>query len=137
MTRVYVAGKFNDRLRIHQLITDEFSTDRFRITHDWTQTEDQVSPSVAALKDIEGVIHADVIVVIMDDPRYSYRGTFTEIGAALALRKRIMIYCPVEDSEAKTNCFFHHPRIEHFNSLDHLLETLKITQISAASYHEL
>ncbi len=40
-----------------------------------------------AKKDIGGVVDADFLIIVMDNKDYDYRGTFSEIGVALASPK--------------------------------------------------
>lgn len=74
--------------------------------------------------DVDAIKEADCVLAIIDDPEYSYRGTFCELGVALGLEKKIIVYCPHEVAECKTNCFFHHPSIEHFSDLVEAVEHL-------------
>ena len=113
VTKVYLAGKFHDEQmpsRMAMLIKKGF-----HITHDWTIDKD-VPMRKAAVLDINGVKECDIIIAIMDDETYSYRGTFTEIGCAIALDKRIIIVNTNDDSECTNLCFYHHPQIEHCGS---------------------
>jgi nucleoside 2-deoxyribosyltransferase len=76
-----------------------------------------------AHEDVEGVMNAEVLIVIMDSgvKYYSYRGTFTEIGIALGRGIPIILYNPWIDasdindmakySRNVTNVFFWHDNI--------------------------
>lgn len=113
VTKVYLAGKFHDEQmpsRMASLIEKGF-----HITHDWTINKD-VPLKEAAILDINGVKECDVLIAIMDDESYSYRGTFTEIGCAIALGKRIIIVNTNPDAECVNLCFYHHPQIEYCDS---------------------
>lgn len=113
VTKIYLAGKFHDERmpsRMAMLIEKGF-----HITHDWTINKD-VPLVEAAILDINGVKECDIIIAVMDDEMYNYRGTFTEIGCAIALNKRIIIVNPNKDALCADLCFYHHPQIEHCGS---------------------
>lgn len=112
--KIYLAGKFHDEQmpsRMADLIKLGFS-----ITHDWTVNKD-VPMVEAAVLDINGVKECNTLIAVMDDENYSYRGTFTEIGCAIGLGKRIIIVNPNKNADCVSNCFYHHPRIEYCTSL--------------------
>lgn len=125
---IYIAGKWGDKEDISQKMTQLINMG-YKITHDWTKNEsvtrDRSELAKFAVLDINGVLSADYMIVIMTDTKYPYRGTFTEIGCAIGAGKKILIYCPDEESYCRTNCFFYHPSINHFDSWDDLVETLK------------
>src|SRR6478752_3803007 len=102
---VYLAGKFSDD-RIHSYIEELNKLSGVRVKYDWTLERDK-SQRKAALFDMEGVIGCDLFVAVMDDPSYDYRGTFTELGGALALSKPILVVGGDggDKQYAKTNCF--------------------------------
>jgi hypothetical protein len=66
----------------------------------------------------------------MDDPDYSYRGTFTEIGASLALKKPLVVVCPDDEKKhsCTTNCFFHHPNIMQVQTLEEAMNIVRTLQ---------
>ena len=118
--RIYLAGKWGDRTSIRKIM-NRLTEQKHEITHVWPDNEDvKDTPDElgeCARLDIEGVRNAEVVIVLMTDPKYAYRGSFTEVGAALALGKPLYIVCPFKDGYCKTNCFFWHPGIIHVNSL--------------------
>jgi len=105
------------------------------VTHDWTTYEetygdgatletvrqkfvqgvsspqDQSRYGTYANFDLDGVREADLVVMIMDQPEYEYRGTFTELGAALSLGKPVIMTGP-STVRAATNVFYWHSGIE-------------------------
>lgn len=129
-TKIYIAGKWGDKADI-SIKKTQLENINFKITHDWTLNESDTRHPYELSKfaelDINGVLNADYLIVVMTDPKYAYRGTFTEIGCALGSNKKILIYCPDETSYCCTNCFFYHPTIIHFNDWDKLVEYLIIT----------
>jgi nucleoside 2-deoxyribosyltransferase len=123
--KVYVAGKWDDRSTINT-VQAELVKMGHHITHDWTSVE-CISKSQAdrAVLDINGVQKADAVLVLMLDETYPYRGTFTEIGCALGLNKYIVVVCPNDSYFCTTNCFYHHPMINHVATIDQALELFR------------
>lgn len=114
--KFYVAGKWHDKGTV-QNVMREIRTGGHVVTHDWTTyeikyTDEEERMRIAAAKDIEGVCDCDVLIAIMIDPDYAYRGTFTEIGAAIALGKKAYVIGP-KTTAAAQNCFWWHPDIVH------------------------
>jgi len=126
---VYVAGKWSNKPDINKRQAD-VRAKGYRITHDWTKFEDGNDRSneylgTCAEFDINGVKNADLVVVIMDDEKYPYKGTWTEIGCGLGLEKKVLVYCPDPSrTYAAQNCFFHHPLVKHFATWEDLLAEL-------------
>jgi len=112
MSRVYLGGKFDERVQIRGYMT-ELEKLNFVITHDWATYESKSEHPQAdmAAKDVEGVKSADAVVLLMLDPEYAYRGTFSELGVALGTNKRIYIVCPDPKAKCRSNVFFHHPQV--------------------------
>jgi nucleoside 2-deoxyribosyltransferase len=125
--KVYVAGKCGTAVEVGRVreLQDAVVAAGGVITHDWTRQEG-ITPTPTGLTgeraaylarcaklDIDGVLAADAVVALIDDEHYAYRGTFTEIGAALGSRRRVVIVAssPPERLAAAQNCFFHHPDI--------------------------
>lgn len=126
--KIYVAGKFSNNIAIRQYMT-WLEEKNHTITHDWTSYQsDKEAPEEIladrADKDLTGVRDAYMLVAIMDDPDYEFRGTFTEIGMALGLGKRVCIVCPFDNPSFTTNCFFHHPRIHKYKSFEEFIDDI-------------
>jgi nucleoside 2-deoxyribosyltransferase len=86
---------------------------RWQDLHDDIRTAtDQQRYGMYAMFDIEGVRDADAVIMIIDQPDYEYRGTFTELGAALVSGKPVTIVGP-DKVHASTNVFYWHPDIKH------------------------
>ena len=124
--RIYVAGKYAEKeeaRRVMELIRQRGHT----ISYDWTQHKEDRTPEnllKAADLDVQGVVTADLVFMLFTDPKYAYRGTFTELGAALATKKRICIVCPHEQASCRENCFFYASGIEHYATLQEALDRL-------------
>ncbi len=128
MVKVYVAGKFADGLRIRKHI-QRLAALGLEITRDWTVVE--VSPSNPELRlkyaklDIDAVKNADLLIVDMMDPSYPYRGTWTEIGAALGANKRVYIV----SKHGSTNLFYHHPSVIPIENWDDMYKLVQVWNI--------
>ena len=135
--KVYVGGKFSDKKKIRAYM-DRIEKMGNVITHDWTsfeykpEDEDELfmddgcseNMEMSAKYDIEGVKDCDVFLAIFEDKDYPYRGTFTELGCALGLEKKIIIMCPEPKATCRTNCFFHHPKIMHVDYFEQAVEMI-------------
>lgn len=126
----YLAGAYTQKDALNARI-EALEDEGYQCTWNWTRAEDHATDHDTmgywAAKDIDGVKTADFVVVVMDDPGYAYRGTFTEIGAALGLGKPIYIYSPCKPNDlyARTNCFYCHPSVRHFSSWTDLIDALE------------
>jgi nucleoside 2-deoxyribosyltransferase len=130
--KVYVAGSWTDRMNMKHHIT-RFSNLGYEITHDWTESEKQHVDTrsidqqcYCATLDINGVKDADVVVAIMDNPKYAYRGLNCEMGCALGLDIPVLIYNPNPSSYCSTNVFYWHGGVSRFIDLDELIESLSV-----------
>lgn len=131
--KIYVAGKWTE-IDIINDVQNKLRSQGHTITHDWTCIEgmgDQINftpvqrleyDTRCAILDINGVKEADLVFAVMSDKKYPYRGTFTEIGCALGLDKKIIIVCTGDDYYCISNCFFWHPNITHVKTIDEGLE---------------
>ncbi len=135
MPRVYVAGAWPQRQRIRKVI-EELTQKGWTVTHDWTKetkTMPVTEKGSCALLDLQGVRDADVLLGVMFKPDYSYRGTWTEIGAALALGHPVILYTPWENSVAPdqwaatpaSNVFFYHPEVRRYTTWSAVLHALE------------
>jgi len=121
--KIYLAGKWGDRKAIRKIM-GELEEKGHEITHYWPtygipEIRTVQNLSDFANQDIEGVRHADIVVVLMTDPAYAYRGSFTEVGAALGMDKPLFIVeSPDPKAYCKTNCFYYHPAITHVARLE-------------------
>lgn len=137
--KIYVAGKVSDIERVNS-VQERLRSLGHTITMDWTKFDVRMNSSnftcdelskfrgECGERDINGVINADLLLVLMFDPCYAYRGTFCEIGCGLGLKKEIIIICPVDNNTyyCETNCFYNHPSIKHLKSIDEGIELIQI-----------
>lgn len=114
----------------------------FNIVSTWIEKENGNSSPQAlsddAIRDTNEIESADVVLCLMMDDKYAYRGTNVEMGYGLALNKRIIIVCPGLGNEkciseknyeypynCMTNVFFWHPRIERVKTINEAVSLLK------------
>lgn len=136
---VYVAGGWKFRNRIKTIMDRLRSDDRFHVVSGWVERENGYNaPSNLANDarcDIDEVTAADVVLAIMEDDKYAYRGTFTEIGCALGQSKPVIVVCPGTAQEGRdgqyvyshycqTNVFYHHALAKHVGDVDAAIEAL-------------
>jgi nucleoside 2-deoxyribosyltransferase len=105
MPSVYVAGAFVHKPTV-QVVQSTLRKIGYTITLDWTLSENDnggANPDLLrefSRRDMQGVRDADVVVAVFNDPVYAYRGTFAELGAALALRKPTFVYDMVSNDDS-------------------------------------
>ena len=125
--RVYVAGKFSEKKQAHSVMCQVRSLGH-EVTYDWTQFSEERTPQSmqrAANLDLQGVLDADAVLALLTDPSYTYRGTFFELGAALATGKRVLVVCAAPDtSQCCTTCFYFANGIEHYATVTDALLAL-------------
>lgn len=126
MTKYYVAGKADDYENVRKLI-EEIKALGGDITYDWTHlTCSSVEPIYdwyrkTALLDLEGIDKCDVVVALMTK-EYIFRGTWVELGYAIAKNKKIVIIG--YDNAMRCN-FSAHPNVIILNSTDDLKKWIK------------
>jgi nucleoside 2-deoxyribosyltransferase len=118
--KYYIAGKFDDHERVHELI--EWVDRIGEVTHDWTLLEpvsDKEVPILdeyrrTALLDFQGIDDCDIVVALMDR-EYIFRGTWVEVGYALAQGKEVVI---IGRANAMRCNFSGHPRVSILDNID-------------------
>lgn len=96
--RVYVAGKFQEKLRLREVM-EKLRLAGFEVTHDWTwEDEGNVQPEKLSVylyncaeSDLHGVERAE-FVVLFGHPEL--KGALIEAGVALALRIPVLVIEP-------------------------------------------
>lgn len=125
--KLYIAGKFSEK-DLTRTYMEEVIKLGHTITHDWTSFEKEGDETermrLSAEKDIQGVRDCDCMVALLTDPKYAYRGSFTEIGCGLGLNKKVIVVNPDDNAYCTTNCFYHHPDIIHVKSWGDVLDNL-------------
>lgn len=135
--KFYLAGKWDDHEDLSAKVAQIEADSPMRVTHAWMRKNIGLSIINDAISDIRGVQLCDVFIAVFSDPNYPYRGTFTELGAALALTKLVFIVCPDDTDDVKfscrTNVFFHHPFIHHVKNWEQLLIDIGIKDKTGAT----
>lgn len=138
MKSVYVAGGWEFRVRL-KLLMDTIQEKGLTVTSKWIERENGVNTPEALASDanfdISEVCASDYVLAILDDTKYAYRGTFTEIGCALGAGKRVIIVCPGEGEKLSdtrynyshycmTNVFYWHPSIVHVTTVEEAINII-------------
>ena len=117
--KFYVAGKWQDRELIREIM-DKLEAMGHEITVDWTRHEypdNEDVLSIWATLDIHGVQTCDTFVVLFING-HRFRGALVEVGAALAMHKRVCVIGNDEDS-----CIFlKHPLVKKFGQVSSFLQ---------------
>lgn len=128
--RVYVAGKFRRRLEIAEF-AERVIERGHSITHAWWNEEDpppDVTPAekreffqVCAAADVDGVLTAEVVILIHDP---HCRGAFVEFGLALAEGVHVIVVDGEGDPAQAVPIFYVLPEVEHVPTKDAALDAL-------------
>ncbi len=122
--KYYIATSLTNA-KSHNIVRDALCALGHEITYDWTSHGSVQQISVARLNEIahlevQGVLDADFVLVLLPGGK----GTHTELGLAVAAKKRILIYADshVPFSVGPATCAFYHLHgVAHFSgSLDGL-----------------
>ena len=126
--KIFVSGKWTEKQSI-RIKMNELEEMGHQITFDWTSFEEEgdgpEKMRQAGINDINGVRDAQILISDMSDPDYAYRGTFCELGCALALDKPVFLLCPNPEAICRQQPFFYHPNVHHFTSWTDLLSVLE------------
>lgn len=135
---IFIAGGFHHRVQIAEKIRKAAKLG-WTVTHDWTQKltdNTHRAHSATAKTDAEAIFAANVVVAIMDDPTYEYKGTFTELGMAIGMnlcgkKKAIYIVNPVHSrrtAKCQRNVYYAHEFITaYFETWDAFEKAILIT----------
>lgn len=123
--RVYVAGPWVDR-EAAQSLGNIVASKGHTITHAWwayegkgeaLETEEFLRE--CAIKDVNGVSTADVVVVLNTAKS---EGKATEQGIAIALRIPVVVLTP--GTKPTSNIFHHLPSFKHVKTVEEALEAI-------------
>lgn len=130
--KVFVSGQLGEKTAVRRAYA-KLRAAGFEITHDWTRTDNigdkllarQESGRRAEL-DIQGVIDADVYVLLSDN-REVGKGMYVELGAALAMksttgRPDVFIVGPLNH----LSVFYLHPAIRIVSTIDDVVSELAL-----------
>jgi hypothetical protein len=98
------------------LRADTLEKEGYRVSRGLTQTDKTIKNNAAAA---EGAINAidacDVLVLILDGVDKVSEDVFACVGAALAIGKTVVAFCPHTDRVLMHTVMFYHPAIIHFS----------------------
>ena len=130
--KVFVSGQLGEKAAVRRAY-GKLRAAGLEVTHDWTRTDNigdkllarEESGKRAAL-DIQGVIEADVYVLLSDN-REVGKGMYVELGAALAMksttgRPDVFIVGPLNH----LSVFYLHPAIRIVTSVDDVVAELAL-----------
>ena len=118
----YLIGKFSTKDLIATRIKDVEKLG-LKVTHNWTLEENWSCPkSEQVFHDIEGVKRADIVIAVINNPNYHYRGSFSEIGAAIACDKTVYLITDNCEKGSVTHCFLSHKNIVRFSTWEGFLK---------------
>jgi hypothetical protein len=127
--RIFVSGKYDDKLSIRKKI-NILHRQGHEITYDWTRatpTKNKNDMIRKAVLEVLAIKESDIHVVILNDNKYTYRGTFAELGCSVGLGKNIMIYHKPGKSPFMNSHFYNHPLVKHFTSWKKLLRAIDVS----------
>lgn len=134
-TKIYTASGWPFRASIARINAVLNAIQGLRVISTWVENEDgnnePTNMGRDAQRDTDQVGECDVLLAIMNDPTYAYRGTNVEIGYALGRGKRVIIVCAGLGQERQvtdthydypynctSNVFFWHPSITRVSTLE-------------------
>jgi nucleoside 2-deoxyribosyltransferase len=122
MTVFYLASGL-ENIDNAKTLRDQLTAAGFIQSYDWTKhgpAPDRVEE--ISVLEINGVRDADVVVVLLPGGR----GTHTELGAAIAYGKRVVLCAPAKIMEKtrETCAFYHHPHVQHVTTPEEVLNIL-------------
>jgi nucleoside 2-deoxyribosyltransferase len=122
----YYIGTRLDNAEMHNQFWDQLSKMGHELTFNWTD-EGYIEDIPKLVRYIEqeviGVAEADFVLILLPGGR----GTHCELGAALGLKKPVILYAP-EDTHLlkKKHCgFYHHPLVTMVKTPEEVFEAVK------------
>lgn len=119
--KFYIAGTWPDK-KIIQVLVRMLKSLNQEITLDWTMHKNKSDEDIVinALADIYAVQECDVLICYFVIP-HQYKGALVELGAALAMQKKVWII-----GHAMDNCTFtRHPAVEHFKDASEIVARIE------------
>lgn len=115
--RLYVASRLENHAAVRELL-DAARGKGWEPTYDWTTHGSVWQPAAegrwdvlrdTALKESEGVMNADVVVVLLPGGR----GTHVELGIAIGFGVPVLLWAPTQEHlETLPVCFWGHPLVQ-------------------------
>lgn len=103
ISSIYIAGKYADADIINDYAIQVESLGHI-ITFNWMNYYNKnVDYRWASDHEMDGIRKCDIFIAILSDTFYPYMGTFTELGAAIALNKKIYIVIEADNQNDTNN----------------------------------
>lgn len=123
---VFVATGFKQKAD-GRLLMHELQQRQLLIACDWTVEHAGLTKAAMAVRDVDAMKRADVLVAVMTLTDYEYKGTWTEIGMALGRGIPVVLVSPFEKAEdaiCARNVYFHHPSFVRVHNASTLLASI-------------
>ena len=137
---IYLAGKFSDGDRMEKL-ADRLQVELSAcVTFRWwnypqTPTDERgiLESITVGNKEACGILDADLVIAIMDDPEYLYRETSTEIGICIGSKIPIFVVCPTTMDFSDPSTYpdwarnpFNHLSSRYFSDIDDIINHIEV-----------
>lgn len=140
VTKVYLASRLANGPEVEKVANALEATGEFQVTCRWWKYDlPQDARKVETLRhiglaDAQGVLEADLVVVMLTDPTYAYRGSMSELGIALGAGKHVACVAPFNVNESfqfMGNPFVHlasvhrHPSRDYWGDMPSVIRTIQ------------
>lgn len=114
--KFYIASGFKNKELVQKIAKDIQTQLGWEHTYDWTaneRAETIETLTVIGVKEFEGVLESDVVIVILPGGK----GCHTEMGIALGSKKLLFLYDPdrILNNLSDAATFYFLPEIKHWN----------------------
>lgn len=116
--KIYISGPFDNKGYV-RLFMEELRKRGHEITFDWTAVptidKNNYEYNNNAKAAFDGISQCDTLIAVFNNPKYMGRGIFTEIGIALGMGKKVIIYNQenmvnltfLNSDRIETNIYYH------------------------------
>ncbi len=137
--KVFVSGRISETELANEAQA-LFKAAGMKITHDWTKSdaigdklENETESGLRAKRDIEGVVDADIYVLLSHNESAG-KGMYAELGAALALNQihgapQVYIVGPMNH----LSIFYLHPTVRRFDTIDEVISDIRSSELPSAA----
>ena len=135
--KVYLSGPFDNRGKV-RILAESLKRRKHEITFDWYDVpavEKNIEEYNFAAKSVyDAIKNSEVLVIIITDPKQTHRSIFTEIGIALGMGKKILIFNEdhnehvlwLSSDRIETTMYYHmNPEVKTFKVWSYLLNELE------------
>ncbi|BCB02527.1 hypothetical protein KH172YL63_06600 [Bacillus sp. KH172YL63] len=110
--KFYLASSFANKQQVRE-ISERLKQSGWKHTYDWTRNEKAVTLEdlmEIGQKEKDGIAESDIVILILPGGK----GSHVELGLALGLNKRVIIYSPNDEVSdfSQTTTFYHLPEVE-------------------------